>query len=162
MAKRLFIDLEICRNCKNCEVACSYFYHPFNDGIRSMREIGEFAVTCRKCDDAPCVSSCPKDALEKGEDGIVKRYNMRCVSCKTCAYACPFGTILPELLPYAVSRCDYCLDRLGPDELPVCVGGCEDNAIQYGDFEEDTKSHQFKVGEHLIVHSRPWKKEEFV
>ena len=162
MVKRLFIDLEICRKCNNCDVACSYFYHPFNDGIRSMREIGEFTVTCRKCDDAPCVSSCPKDALEKGEDGIVKRYNMRCVSCKTCAYACPFGTILPELLPYAMSRCDFCLGRLGPDEIPVCVGGCEDKAIQYGDFEEDIKSHQFRVGDHLIVHARPWKKEEFV
>ncbi len=150
MANRLFIDLELCRKCARCEVPCSYYYHPFNDGVLRLRET------------APCVQGCPTDALEKREDGIVTRYNMRCVACRTCAYACPFGTILPQVIPYAVSRCDYCIGRLREGEKPVCTGGCAEGAIQYGAFEPDPKQKRFLVGEHLIVHSVPWKKEEFV
>ena len=162
MTKRLFIDLEKCRKCNECKAKCSYYYHPFNNGILYLREVGEFAATCRKCDEAPCVKSCPTDALEKQKDGVVKRYNMRCVVCKTCCYACPFGTILPEVIPYAVSRCDYCIDRLAKDEKPICLGNCPEDAIQYGDFEPDDKKHHFLVGQHLVVHAIPWKKEEYI
>ncbi len=162
MANRLYIDLDKCRACDACEASCSYFYHPFNRGIQYLREIAEFSVKCRQCEEAPCVMSCPADALEKGEDQIVKRYNMRCISCKTCAYACPFGTILPELLPYAASRCDYCLNRLSDGEMPVCTGECPHNAIQYGEFESNDKDFTFLVSEHLIVKAVPWKKEDYV
>ena len=162
MTKRLFIDLELCRECEPCKAACSYFYHPFNNGVLYLRELAEFAVTCRKCDNAPCVASCPTDALEKQEDGIIKRYNLRCVACKTCCYACPFGTILPEVIPYAVSHCDLCIGRLDEGEVPVCIGGCEKDAIKYGEFEEDKKEHRFLVGDYLVVHSVPWKKEEYI
>jgi len=159
MAKRLFIDLELCRKCSECKASCSYYYHPYNHGILYLRELGEFAATCRQCEDAPCVKACPTDALEKQDDGIVKRYNMRCVACRTCCYACPFGTILPEVIPYAVSRCDFCLNRLQGEQTPVCLDGCPEKAIQYGNFEPDPKKHYFQVGEHLIVHAVPWKKE---
>ncbi|MBN1781463.1 4Fe-4S binding protein [bacterium] len=161
MAKRLYIDLVKCRQCTDCQAKCSYYYHPFNDGICSLREIAEFGATCRQCEKAPCVTGCPTEALEKQENGVVKRYNMRCVACRTCAYACPFGTILPEVIPYAVSRCDYCIGRLKDGELPVCVGGCTEGAIEYGDFEPDEKAHRFLIGEHLVVHTVPWKKEAF-
>ena len=162
MAKRLLIDLEKCRNCEKCDIDCSYFYHPYNSGVIYLREVAEFAASCRKCDEAPCVNSCPQEALEKQEDGIIKRYNLRCVSCNSCSYACPFGTILPELIPYAVSRCDFCVGRVTGDELPVCVGDCGEGAIEYGNFEPDEKAHRFLVGEHLIVHAIPWKKEEYI
>jgi Fe-S-cluster-containing dehydrogenase component len=162
MAKRLFIDLEKCRNCKVCKVPCSYFYHPYDDGILYLRELAEFAVTCRRCELAPCAESCPTDALEKTRDGVMQRHNMRCVGCRTCCYACPFGVILPDVIPYAVSRCDFCIGRLGEDEVPVCVGGCAEGAIAYGEFEPDSKENIFVVGHHLSVHAVPWKKEETV
>ena len=161
MTKRIFIDLEKCRKCKECKVSCSYFYHPFNDGVLYLRELGEFAAACRQCDEAPCVKGCPADALEKQADNIVKRYNLRCISCRSCCYACPFGTILPEVIAHAVSRCDFCIDRLADNENPICVGGCPEGAIQYGVFESDADKHYFAVGDHLIVHAVPWKKEEY-
>ena len=162
MGKRLFIDLESCRKCKECTVGCSYFYHPDNDGIRYLREIAEFAIACRHCDEAPCVTACPADALEKQENNIVKRYNLLCVACNTCSYACPFGTILPELITYFVSRCDLCEGRLKDKEEPVCVGACPKRAVQYGDFKPDKDKYWFEVSENLIVHSIPWKKEEYI
>ncbi len=161
MAKRLFIDLEICRKCKSCDVHCSYFYHPFNSGVVYLREWAEFATVCRQCMTAPCVKSCPMEALEKQPDGVLKRYNLRCVSCKTCSYACPFGTIVPELIPYAVSHCDFCIGRLEEGDIPVCVGGCKENAIQYGEYSPNPKQFRFPVGDLLIVHAIPWKKEEY-
>jgi Fe-S-cluster-containing dehydrogenase component len=162
MAKKLLIDLEICRKCKDCKAQCSYFFHPFNKGVLQLRELGEFSATCRHCEESPCVVGCPTESLEKYENGVVKRYNLRCVACKTCCFACPFGTILPEVIPYAVSRCDYCLGRLADGEVPICIGGCEEGAIQYGEFEPDDKQHHFLVSDHLIVHTIPWKKEEYV
>ena len=162
MAKRLFIDLELCRKCRSCRIPCSYFYHPGNEGAVYLREIAEFAATCRRCEDAPCVKVCPTDALEKQDGGLVRRYNLRCVSCKTCCHACPFGVILPEVIPYALSRCDFCIGRLEPGDVPVCVGSCAENAIQYGQFEPDPEKHRVLVGEHLVVHAIPWKKEETV
>ncbi|MBN1893147.1 4Fe-4S ferredoxin [bacterium] len=160
MPNKLYIDLEKCRQCRKCTAQCSYYYHPYNDGILYLREIAEFAVTCRHCEEAPCIRSCPTEALER-EGGIVRRHNIRCVSCKSCTLACPFGTLLPELVPYAVSRCDACLGRLGENESPVCLAGCPEEAIAYGAFEADPKAYRFAVGEHLIVHSMPWKKEDY-
>jgi Fe-S-cluster-containing dehydrogenase component len=162
MAKRLFIDLGKCRQCEDCKVVCSYFYHPFNDGILHLREIAEFGATCRRCEKAPCILSCPTEALEKQKNGVVKRYNLRCVACRSCCYACPFGVILPEVILYAFSRCDFCIGRLGENEEPACQGGCPEGAVQYGEFEPNPKEKLFQVSEYLIVHTIPWKKEEFV
>lgn len=161
MSKRLYIDLDICRKCEDCTASCSYYYHPYNDGITYLREIAEFAAKCRKCEEAPCINSCPQDALEKQENNIIIRHNMRCISCKTCSFACPFGTILPELLPYAISKCDFCFDRISDNEVPVCVKGCTKKGLQYGDFEPDDNAFNFLVNEHLIVHAIPWKKENY-
>lgn len=69
--KRLFIDLEVCNKHPGVAVPCSYFYHPDNKGVISLREIATFAIICRQCDEAPCVKSCPQDALEKQGDGTI-------------------------------------------------------------------------------------------
>ncbi|MCK4326444.1 4Fe-4S binding protein [bacterium] len=159
--KKLFIDLEVCRKHPEVAVPCSYFYHPDNKGVVSLRELAAFAIICRQCDEAPCVKSCPQDALEKQEDGTLKRYNMLCISCKSCAYACPFGTIIPEVIPYAVSQCDYCLDRLAEVEEPLCVKKCPVDGMLYcREVEEDHEKNIFFVGEHLAVHARHWEKVE--
>jgi Fe-S-cluster-containing dehydrogenase component len=51
---------------------------------------------------------------------------------------------------------------LKDDEEPVCVEGCPEGAIAYGDFEPDPKTKKFLVGEHLVIHAIPWKKEEYI
>jgi len=156
--KKLFIDLEICNKCEECKVDCSYFYHPQNNGITTLRELAAFATVCRQCEEAPCVKACPQDALEKQEDGTLKRYNMRCIGCKSCVLACPFGTIYPEVIPHLVSQCDYCLNRLN-GKIPECVNTCPFEAVKYADIEEDVKENIFAVGKNLVVHSIPWEKK---
>jgi len=155
--KKLFIDLEICNKCKECKVDCSYFYHPQNNGITTLRELAAFATVCRQCEEAPCVKACPQAALEKQEDGTLKRYNMRCIGCKSCVLACPFGTIYPEVIPHLVSQCDYCLSRAN-GKIPECVNTCPFEAVKYVDIEENAEENIFAVGKNLVVHSIPWEK----
>ncbi len=157
--KRLFIDLDICSNCPKCVVDCSYFYHPQNNGVSSLREMATFGLVCRQCEISPCVVSCPKEALEKQKDGVLKRYNMRCISCKTCSLACPFGTIYTELLPLMVSSCDYCLGRLKTD-VPICVTTCPYHALRYEEIEEKPSANIFNLNDNLVVKSFKWIKEE--
>ena len=131
---------------------CSYIQHPANNGITSLREFGHFAVVCRRCDDAPCVASCPWKALELQKDtNMLKRYMMRCTSCKSCSRACPFGVIYPETIPFVITRCDYCLGRLRTDESPICLESCSHGGIKYGEFEENKEECIFKASEHLLI-----------
>jgi carbon-monoxide dehydrogenase iron sulfur subunit len=156
--KRLFIDLEICSQCKECKVVCDYFYHPQNNGITSLREYATFTLICRQCEEAPCVNSCYHDALEKQSDGILKRYKMRCTSCKSCSIACPFGTIFADFIPYLDAKCDYCIGITG--KLPRCVTSCPEKAIEVKEVEENIEANIYFVGESLAVHSRKWSKED--
>ncbi|MFC1674930.1 4Fe-4S dicluster domain-containing protein [Candidatus Omnitrophota bacterium] len=156
--KRLFIDLDLCDRCSECKAACDYFYHPQNNGITSLREYATFALFCRHCEEAPCVNACYSDALEKQEDGTLKRYKMRCTSCKSCSIACPFGTIFPDFIPYLDSRCDYCAGIA--HKQPKCISSCPEKAIEIKDLEEDPEKNIYFVGESLAVKSRKWSKED--
>lgn len=153
--KRLLIDLDMCSACDECGMLCSYIQHPANNGITRLREFGHFAVACRRCDDAPCVASCPWEALELQKDtNMLKRHMMRCTSCKSCSRACPFGVIYPETIPFVIAKCDYCLGRLKTDESPICLSSCSHDGIKYGEFEENIEEGTFKASEHLLVRTK--------
>jgi len=157
--KRLFVDLEVCAKCKECKAACDYFYHPQNNGVASLFEYATFATICRHCEDAPCVNSCYHNALERAEDGHLKRYKMRCTSCKSCSVACPFGIIFQDFIPYLDSKCDYCIGR--ESGLPKCASSCPEKAIEIrDDAAEDLEKNIYLVGESLAVHTVKWSKDD--
>jgi Fe-S-cluster-containing dehydrogenase component len=136
MGAKLIIDLAKCTTQGESGVQCSYKHHPENKGFDSLLEMIRFALICRRCESAPCISACPQDALEKvpsknNDAGILKRANMLCTGCGSCAIACPFGTIYTDLIPYPSSVCDVCRGRLEPGEKPLCVNTCKDGIIDY-------------------------------
>jgi len=169
---------------------CSYIQHPGNNGITTLREFAHFAVVCRRCDDAPCVASCPWEALElqpapypseasgtgpapypapsdagqasgAGSTNMLKRHMMRCTSCKNCSRACPFGAIYPETIPFVISRCDYCIGRLRDGEVPICLQSCTPGGIQYGEFEEKKEEGIFQASDHLMIKTTfKWERAE--
>lgn len=159
MGKRIFIDLTKCNECEACTVQCAYFYRPnaADHGVLRLRELASFAVFCRRCEDASCVAACRFEALERQEDGVLKRYNLRCVSCKCCSHACPFGTILPDTVPFYVTQCDYCLKK--SDGEPPCIVGCVKGAIEYREVEESPEDDIYVVNDYLAVRSPKWEKE---
>jgi len=134
--KKLVVDFEICRKCKDCVIKCSFPFHPVNDGSLTLREIIAWQVVCRRCNQPACVPSCHTEALKKREDGLIERSNTLCISCKSCTIGCPFGTIFPELVPYLTTGCDYCQNRLAEDEKPLCVQSCPPGAIEYREVTE--------------------------
>ena len=160
---RLFIDLDICSHeCKECIIKCSYFYHPFNNGIRSVIELATYALVCRKCEEPHCVNACPVDALEQQKDknNMLIRHNMRCISCRSCSHACPYGTIYPENVPYLINVCDYCLDRRDNKDEPLCIKTCPYGALSLKKTEEKLPENSYLVGDNLIVHSTHWMREK--
>lgn len=158
--KRLLIDLELCSRCTDCTAQCSYYYHPAGHRgyIRCMALATQEHV-CRRCDDPPCVKSCPRQALEKRADGMLNRYAMRCTSCKTCTTACPFGVISPEIVEYQTTMCDYCADRSNDTTPPLCVTSCPHGALQWTDAAEAPEKDIHAVrGGKFLTHAVTWKK----
>ena len=138
MSPKLIIDLAKTRPQEQSHILCSYKHHPENKGFDALLEMVRFALICRRCEGAPCVTACPRGALEKvpsetHDAGILKRANMLCTGCGTCAIACPFGTVYTDLIPFPSSVCDVCRGRLQPGEKPLCVQTCGDGSIDYAE-----------------------------
>jgi len=137
-----------CIGCRTCEVAC-VLAHPiggepaealtpenFKPRLKVVRNATVTApVQCRQCENAPCVNSCPTEALVYS-NGTVQLIAGRCIGCQTCVVACPFGAM--EMMDVPVKqtelgspsvrrtvsvahKCDLCVDRAeGPACVPVC------------------------------------------
>ncbi len=160
MAKRLFIDLNKCDACDACAAACAYPYRPRPEdhGLLALRELATFALVCRRCEEPCCVAACKFRALERQPDGVLRRHNLRCVSCKCCSHACPFGTIYPETLPFYATACDLC--AAAGDAAPPCVATCPGHALEFREVEASPKDGIFLVGERLAVKAPRWDKQD--
>jgi len=156
MAHRIVIDLDKCRECEDCTAACSYLYHPGNNGVAWLRELAAYELTCRRCELRSCIEACRNDALEQLDDGMLKRHNLRCVGCQSCNVACPFGTLVPAAFLFRETMCDFCRDR-GVD-VPTCVTTCPDDAITYEEVSGGDDLHV--IGDFLAVRARKWMKKE--
>lgn len=125
-------DPDKCVGCQMCEFACSLTKHgsinPLLSRIRNVRiyPITMMSVTCRFCEDAPCVIACPRKALSQDlEAGIIHIDEDACDGCGWCIEACDFGAIVLNPATKLVEICDLCPDE---DELP-CVKFCAKEAL---------------------------------
>ena len=126
MTERLIIDLAACDGCQSCSVG---------PAVLALRERATFELVCRRCEHASCVLACPFDALERSAEGIIKRHNMRCVSCKSCALACPFGA--PRYGEDGkMSKCHLCVKRVDAGLEPACVRVCPTRALSFGPVDD--------------------------
>jgi len=161
---RLYINLDVCSSgeCKKCQIECSYFYHPDNNGIISVAELATYYLVCRRCEEPHCVNACPVEALEQQKDKnkLLIRHNMRCLSCKSCSHACPYGTIYPENVPLLIHNCDFCLDRRDEKNEPLCIKSCSYGALSLKNGDIELGENTFLVGDNLIVHSTHWEWEK--
>ena len=93
---------------------------------------------CMHCVDPACTAACMMAALHKGEYGIVSWDANKCIGCRYCQVACPFG--VPKFQWTKVSprlvKCELCRDRLAEGKLPGCVEACPRGAVIYGKRDE--------------------------
>lgn len=137
MRKRLVLTSKKCIGCKSCELACSLAntgeMNPAKSRIATMSFIEgkyplpyNFISTCRQCADAPCLTSCPVDAIKQGAEKIVCVDRERCIGCGMCVKACPFGAMLFDDEARKSYKCELC----GGDR-PACESICPTGAIAY-------------------------------
>ena len=126
-------------------------YKYLNDRIKHL----PFPVLCNHCEDPPCCRACPTKATFKREsDGIVLMDFHRCIGCRFCMAACPFGarsfnfvdphTALeesdinkefPTRMKGVVEKCNFCAERLAVGKMPACVEA-SNGIIAFGDLED--------------------------
>lgn len=109
-------------------------------------------LLCNHCENPPCVRVCPTQATWKREDGIVMMDSHRCIGCRYCMAACPYGSRsfnwtdprpniaqqnpdFPTRTKGVVEKCNFCSDRIAKGKLPACVEACPQNAMFFGDLD---------------------------
>ena len=135
MHRSLHIEPNLCTGCLQCELACSFEHEGEFNPARSRIRVFEFEhgktsvpYTCTQCDEAWCLRACPVDAISiDAATGAKVVSDDKCVGCKVCTIACPFGTINYSQSTGKVVKCDLC----GGD--PQCAAACPTDAITYID-----------------------------
>ncbi len=92
-----------CIGCNTCMAACSSVHRAVGlQAAPRLTVMRTFEITapiqCRHCEDAPCARVCPVDAIKIGDDQV-HLDEQKCIGCKMCAIACPFGVITPSGTP---------------------------------------------------------------
>jgi Fe-S-cluster-containing dehydrogenase component len=106
-------------------------------------------LLCNHCANPPCVRVCPVKATFKSPDGITQQDYHRCIGCRFCMAACPFGARsfnwrdprpfikevnqeFPTRTKGVVEKCNFCTERLAKGLKPACVEESK-GALIFGD-----------------------------
>ena len=131
-SKGVYLNLDLCCGCRSCAAACAYGHHLQSLlGHAPLASDAELPLHCFHCDQPACAAACPNEAMKKMADGTVQRSHFKCVGCRSCTVACPFGVIQLDLAKHLTPKCDLCFDRLAEGEIPRCVQTCTSGALSF-------------------------------
>lgn len=163
----LAIDLDTCVGCQACVTSCKEWnagghmapltdldpyggdvdgvwfnrVHAYEHTTAAGGRTVHFPRSCLHCENAACVTVCPTGAsYKRSSDGIVLIDEDKCIGCKLCSWACPYGAREFDADVGVMKKCTLCIDRiyndnLAPDDrVPACVAACPTGARHFGDF----------------------------
>ncbi len=161
----MLVDFDRCIGCFACETACKLEHElPMGPRLIRVMQIGPkkvgkhlkmiyYPMACFHCGRAPCVDACPTGAMiKRSKDGIVYVDSEKCIGCKQCMQACPFGAPQFDSRTGKVIKCNYCMHRIDKGLAPACVTKCSTNALIFGPYKEvstyfrDKRARQVAAG----------------
>lgn len=150
--KAILTDITKCIGCLECVSACKKTYDLETDVPRRWQKYDGLSAKnwtsivskpdnhyvrkqCRHCLEPACASACPVGALSKDPLGPVVYDGDKCLGCRYCMMACPYG--IPRYdwdstVPY-IRKCIMCLPRLKEGRQPACTEVCPEGATIFGD-----------------------------
>jgi formate dehydrogenase iron-sulfur subunit len=156
MTKALLYDATLCIGCLECERGCAKQNKlPYTDSLEKQKKTSEFKYTyvavkqdpagekymrrlCMHCNEPTCVSACPVGALVKTKLGPVTYDEDKCMGCRYCMVACPYGAPKYEwskVLP-RVQKCIMCSERVEAGKQTACAEACPVGATIFGERDE--------------------------
>ena len=151
--------------CHSCEFACAVAHSATKDPYAIIR-VGErpgsrvfveayrgkaIPVHCNHCEEAACVLACPTGAVHRKEEkGPVLVDVTRCIGCRMCVQACPFGVMTLSSDGKGALKCDLCTERLAEGIEPACVMACPTKAVVFSSEEEANRAKRRKAA-YMIV-----------
>jgi formate dehydrogenase iron-sulfur subunit len=154
----ILTDTTKCQGCEECVAACKKINKTGMDQPwRWQRNIDDLSASrwttlvkkpenhfirqhCRHCLEPACVSACLVGALTKTPEGAVVYDKSKCMGCRYCMMACPYG--LPRYswssaVPY-IQKCILCYDHIKSGKIsePACVSACPAQATIFGERRE--------------------------
>jgi Fe-S-cluster-containing dehydrogenase component len=130
-----------------------------------------FLVFCNHCDKPPCVRVCPTQATYKRPDGIVAMDYHRCIGCRFCMAACPYGSRsfnwgdprpyikeenlkFPTRMKGVVEKCNFCVERLAEGLKPACVEASK-GALTFGDLADPNSEVRELLRTNYAIRRKP-------
>lgn len=178
--KAILTDVTKCIGCNECVRACKItnelpadkprewqkwdglsannWTSVLHDGSNNVRK------QCRHCLEPACASVCPVGALEKTDLGAVVYDSGKCLGCRYCMMACPFG--IPRYdwssaVPY-IKKCILCYDKIKSGELnePACTHACPTGATIFGERDELLNIARMRIQSSDIYSNKIWGEKE--
>ena len=150
-----YFDSSRCSGCKTCQIACkdknnleigilwrrvyevSKGEWKGKDGVWSNNIITyNISLACNHCEDPICANACPTKAMTKNENGIVTVDENKCIGCRYCEWACPYGAPQYDIAKGVMTKCNLCEDYIEENKYPSCVDACPMRVLDFGELQE--------------------------
>lgn len=156
MPKVLVVDPGKCTACRRCELACSFKHTGEFNPAAARLTVATFLdedyylpVVCQHCDVPACQEVCPAGAISRDDKtgAVVINYE-RCIGCRMCVMACPFGGADYSISEKKVVKCDLCGGE------PECVQNCVWGALEYKEPEGAAWSKRMDIARKVQASTR--------